>query len=192
MRPELSKALAQTDKRRLIYEGDLHEQVKELGSWTKDGDGYMCVKYVYTTEDDYYNTTGNAGSVNIFNSTDFPVFRLADTYLMLAECQLHGATGFDGLQYYNDVRLRAGVSPVGSYTADDLLKERLCELYWEGHRRSDLIRFGKFTGSSYMWSWKGGTYEGSATPEYRKLMAIPGQFVSTLGQNPGYPGGSEI
>lgn len=192
VRTELSKALSSTDKRRLIYEGDLKEEVKELGSWTKDGDGYMCVKYVYTTEQDYLNTSGTAGSVNIFNSTDYPLFRLADTYLMLAECAKHGATGFDGLKYFNDVRIRAGLGGVGSYTLDDVLKERLCELYWEGHRRSDLIRFGKFTGSAYIWSWKGGTYEGASTPEYRNLMAIPGQFVSTLGQNPGYPGGSAI
>lgn len=188
VRAELSKALASNDKRRLIYEGDLHEEITTagLGSWTASGEGYMCIKYVYTPEEDYYNTTGTSGSPTIFNSTDFPLFRLADTYLMLAECEMHGATGCDGLNRYNDVRIRAGLSPVGSYNADDLLKERLCELYWEGHRRSDLVRFGKFTGSDYLWSWKGADEKGATTQSYRNVYCIPSAFVSTLGQNPGY------
>lgn len=186
VRTELSKALASNDKRRLIFEGEFNETLNDLSSWTATGDGYMCVKFVYTPETDYYNTSGTAGSSTIFNSTDFPLFRLADTYLMLAECELHGATGCNGVDRYNDVRKRAGLSQVGSYTADDLLKERLCELYWEGHRRSDLIRFGKFTGTSYLWSWKGGILEGANTQSYRNLYCIPSQFIPTLGQNEGY------
>lgn len=186
VRPELSKALAKTDKRRLIYEGTFNESLTDLSSWTATGDGYMCIKYVYTPETDYYNESGNSGSSTIFNSADYPLFRLADTYLMLAECELHGATGCNGVDRYNDVRKRAGMAQVGSYTADDLLKERLCELYWEGHRRSDLIRFGKFAGNSYNWSWKGGILEGANTASYRNLFCIPSQFIPTLGQNPGY------
>lgn len=186
VRPELSKALAKTDKRRLIYEGTFNESLTDLSSWTATGDGYMCIKYVYTPETDYYNESGNSGSSTIFNSADYPLFRLADTYLMLAECELHGATGCNGVDRYNDVRKRAGMAQVGSYTADDLLKERLCELYWEGHRRSDLIRFGKFAGNSYNWSWKGGILEGANIASYRNLFCIPSQFIPTLGQNPGY------
>lgn len=59
-------------------------------------------------------------------------------------------------------------------------------LYWEGHRRSDLVRFGKFAGNAYLWSWKGGVENGAATQSYRNLFSIPAQFVPTLGQNPGY------
>lgn len=186
VRPELSKALASNDKRRLIYEGQLHENVDNLQDWKIDGDGYMCIKYVYTPEDNYYNEGNTSSAPDCFNSADYPLFRLADTYLMLAECQLHGEN-CNGLDYYNKVRQRAGLNTVSSYTADDLLKERMCELYWEGHRRSDLIRFGKYTGSDYNWSWKGGVLEGVSLPEYRKLYAIPVQFEATLGQNPGYP-----
>jgi hypothetical protein len=86
----------------------------------------------------------------------------------------------------NKVRERAGLNAVTSYTADDLLRERQCELYWEGHRRSDLIRFGKFTGGSYIWQWKGGVYEGTSIPDYRKVYSIPYQYVETVGQNEGY------
>lgn len=184
--PELSRALASNDKRRLIYEGTFQEDLADLSSWPADGCGYMCIKFVNTDESDYYNehTTVHCEAANQ-TDIDFPLFRLADTYLMLAECQLHGVA-CDGLNYYNLVRTRAGLAPVGSFTADDLLKERQCELYWEGHRRSDLIRFGKYTGSSYNWQWKGGVYEGTALASYRDLMPIPAQFEATLGQNPGY------
>lgn len=186
LRPELSKSLASNDERRLIYEGSFQENLEDLSSWNADGDGYMCIKFVNTDESDYYNTNRTVLCNDAQHTdTDFPVFRLADTYLMLAECQLHGVD-CDGLNYYNMVRTRAGMAAVSSYTADDLLKERQCELYWECHRRSDLIRFGKYTGSSYNWQWKGGVYDGTALAPTRNLMPIPAQFEATLGQNPGY------
>ena len=186
VRPELSKALSSSDKRRLIYEGSFQEDLHDLSSWTVDGDGYMCIKFVNTDENDYYNANNTVLCADAQQtSTNFPIFRLADTYLMLAECELHGVS-CDGLNYYNMVRTRAGVAPVGSYTADDLLKERQCELYWECQRRTDLIRFGKYTGSAYNWQWKGGIEEGTALAATRALMPIPAQFEATLGQNPGY------
>ncbi len=117
---------------------------------------------------------------------DYPVFRLADTYLMLAECEKRGVSGCDGLKYLNLVRDRAGLPEVNNYSLTDVLNERQCELYWEGFRRSDLIRFGLYTGSSYVWSWKGGVPEGAPIAEHRDLFAIPYQYVATVGQNPGY------
>lgn len=188
---KLSQALKSTDRRRLIFEGKLHEDITpaDMQDWPENGGGFMCVKYVFTPEDNYTNAGGLNTAATAFNSTDYPLFRLADAYLMLAECEKHGATGCDGLARFNDVRLRAGAAPVGSYTLDDLLAERMCELYWEGHRRSDLIRFGKYTGSDYTWPWKSGVYEGAAIAEYRSLYAIPVAFEETLGQNPGYPTG---
>jgi hypothetical protein len=186
VRPELYDAFEEGDQRRLIYEGNFNKDLVDLSSWALDGgSGYMCIKYVYTNEDDYYNTQGLVANNSGFNSTDYPLFRLADVYLMLAECQLHGVS-CDGLTYLNKVRERAGLNAVTSYTADDLLRERQCELYWEGHRRSDLIRFGKFTGGSYIWQWKGGVYEGTSIPDYRKVYSIPYQYVETVGQNEGY------
>lgn len=146
------------------------------------GSGLMCIKYVYTPEENYYNTDGSV-KVNTFNSADFPLFRLADTFLMLAECQLKGVS-CNGQSYFDRVRARAGLAPA-ALNADNLLDERMRELYWEGHRRTDLIRFGKFTTAN--WSWKGGTEFGvGAISADRNLYAIPTQYVSTLGQNPGY------
>lgn len=184
VREELADALAMNDKRRLIYEGDYTKDILDLSDKNQ---GYMCIKYVYTPEDDYYNEKQAEPYCNtVFNPADFPLFRLADVYLMLAECELNGATGCDGLKMMNKVRERAGLDPVTSLTADNILRERMCELYWEGHRRSDLVRFGKFAGSSYTWSWKGAAAAGAATAETRNLYAIPTQMIPTLGQNPGY------
>lgn len=184
MRPELSKAFEDGDLRRLIYEGKFNVGVENLDDYSATSDGYMCVKYTYTTEDDYENANNRPLNSQVCN-TDYPIMRLADVFLMLAECQYKGVE-CNGLQYFNKVRERAGLAPASHLTADAILHERQCELYFEGWRRSDLIRFGKYTGSAYKWSWKGGVYEGANLPDYRSVFAIPYQYVKTVGQNPGY------
>jgi len=185
LRPELSKALDRADKRRLIFEGTFQEEIPSLGGNDATSCGYMLIKYSNSPESDYENTAGNNNNNVAMSNADYPLFRLADTYLMLAECQMHGVE-CDGLRYLNLVRERAGMPARTSIDADQLLQERMCELYCEGHRRSDLVRFGKYTGSSYMWSWKGGDYEGASLPAYRALFPIPTQYTETIGQNPGY------
>ena len=202
MRPETVRNFSDGDQRALFWHGDEDNpgfftlDLYDISNWGAEGScGYQCIKYVYTPEGEHYLLPESAADSNspfhqymapdIFNSTDTPIFRLADIYLMLAECQLHGVS-CDGLNYYNKVKIRAGLSAVGSYTAQDLLDERNRELYWESHRRSDLIRFGKYTGSAYNWQWKGGVQKGGAIESYRNLMPIPTQFTPSLGQNPGY------
>lgn len=183
-RPELSKAL-RGDNRRMLYEGTYSEEIPQLNGNDPESCGYMFIKYSNSPEDDYLNTAGNTNNNEAMSNIDYPLFRLADTYLMLAECQLHGVE-CDGLEYFNLVRDRAGMPRVPVLTESVLLNERMCELYLEGHRRSDLIRFGRYTGNAYLWSWKNGVYEGSSLPEYRALYPIPYQYESTVGQNPGY------
>lgn len=133
--------------------------------------------------------------------TDYPMFRLADAYLMYAEAVLRGGTGGDmatALGYVNAIRSRsgdvtAGNAP-GAITAAELnlnfiLDERARELYWEGHRRMDLIRFGKYTGSDYLWPWKGGEKNGTSIAATRSLFPIPAADRASnpnLGQNDGY------
>lgn len=128
-----------------------------------------------------------------FPNTDFPIIRLADVYLMAAECALRGAgSQTEGLEYVNYIRSRAGVTPWAAvnYNLDNLLDERSRELYWENTRRTDLVRFGKFAGSSYNWAWKNNIREGSSIPEYMNLFPLPSDVVATYGsnmkQNPGY------
>ena len=186
VRPELVDAFEPGDLRYLLYAGKFKKDVSDLGEWGEEGSGYMCIKYTGTEESDYYNEQGLM-KINTFNNADFPLFRLSDVYLMIAECDLNGAKSdkISGQDAMDTVRQRAGVGPI-TLNADNLLAERLRELYWEGHRRSDLIRFGKFTGSSYVWSWKGGVLAGASIVPTRALYPIPSKFVSTIGQNPGY------
>jgi hypothetical protein len=100
-----------------------------------------------------------------FSDSDFPIFRLADAYLMYAECFVrgaggNGATALGMLTLYvqeQTVQLNAG-----GLTMNFILDERARELHWEGHRRTDLVCFGKFTGS-YLWPWKGGVSGGAPT-----------------------------
>lgn len=112
---------------------------------------------------------------------------------MAAECSLRGAGEKEkGLKYVNYIRSRAGVDEWGEaqFTLDNLLDERCRELYWENVRRTDLIRFNKFTGSSYTWAWKNNMRNGGAIPEYMNLFPLPSDVVATYGsnmkQNPGY------
>jgi hypothetical protein len=111
---------------------------------------------------------------------------------MYAECALRGATGTtvsQGLTYVNMVRARASAAPLTSITLDNVLDERARELNFEGMRRQDLIRFGKFTGGTYLWPWKGGVKNGTSISDNYKLFPIPSTALQSnpnLTQNPGY------
>ncbi len=134
---------------------------------------------------------------NSFASTDFPMFRLGEAYLIYAEAVLRGGAGGDAgtaLNYINALRQRAYGNSSGNITSSDLtlpfiLDERGRELFWEAHRRTDLVRFGQFTNGSYVWQWKGNTINGTQVPAYRDLFPVPSQDVNAnpnLTQNPGY------
>lgn len=113
-------------------------------------------------------------------NTDFPVLRLADVYLMLAEAVVRGgteATMSEALSYVNLVRQRAFGSTDGNIgqdelTLDFLCQERLREMYMECIRRTDLIRFGKYT-SGYNWQWKANVYEGADVDSKYRFLPIP-------------------
>jgi hypothetical protein len=113
---------------------------------------------------------------------------------MLAECAARGkADQAKGLASMKAIRERAGldVSNYTSYTLQDVLDERSRELMWEGHRRSDLIRFGQFTTDAYLWEYKGSAKDGKAVEDHRNLFPLPPADVNANGnltQNPGYAG----
>lgn len=141
-------------------------------------------------------TSGGANGSNLtFPDTDYPMFRLADAYLIYAEAVVRGGGGTiaNAVNYINLIRERAYGSTAGDITATDLtlqfiLDERGRELTWEGFRRQDLIRFGQFSDVG-VWEWKGGTAPGAITAKFRDLYPIPSNELAAnpnMQQNPGY------
>jgi len=127
-------------------------------------------------------------------SIDFPLFRLAEMYLVYAEATVRGGAGNMGtaLQYINALRARGYENNSGNVTTlslQDVLNERQRELYWEGFRRTDLIRFGMFTGGTYLWPWKGGVRDGRSVDAHFNLFPLPAAETianPNLVQNPNY------
>ena len=159
-------------------------QVGKIDDW---GQGIAAPKFTNKT------STGANGSNASFPDTDFPMFRLGDAYLMYAEAVVRGGGGSRGqaLTYVNALRQRAGVTAWSDadLTLDNILAERVRELLWEGQRRTDLVRFGKFSSGTYLWAWKGGSQAGAALPAGRDVFPIPfNEMVANpnLTQNPGY------
>jgi hypothetical protein len=174
-----------TDTRGQFYTDGQSKEIADIGTFT---DGYAVQKFRNV---DVNGVQGSDKTGN-FADTDFPIFRLADAYLMYAECAIRGAGNLGtAVTYVNAVRTRAHASTVSQsdLTLNFILDERARELHWEGHRRTDLVRFGKFTGGSYVWPWKGNVASGTSTQPYRDIFPIPAGALGSnqkLKQNPGY------
>ena len=107
-----------------------------------------------------------------YSDTDFPVFRLAEIYLTRAEAKYRlGQDDLDDILKVQDRANRA--SKATSVNEQTLIDEWCREFYMEGRRRSDLVRFGLFTGSKYLWSFKGGAEKGAGVPSYYNIYPIP-------------------
>ena len=163
-----------------------------INSVTTFTDGIAVNKYRNVT------VTGAQGSNPTFTDVDLPLFRLPEQYLIYAEAFLRGGGGDanTALNYINLIRARAyGGSTTGNLTSSSdltlqfVLDERARELYWEGFRRTDLIRYGQFTSANYLWPFKGGVKNGTGVSDNRNLFPIPASDLAAnpnLKQNPGY------
>ena len=173
------------DNRAMFYKGGFKQYVDKIRDEAGGSEGWKSMKFVNV------NHNGTAAQANGYVDIDFPVFRAADAYLMYAECAARIPNKLDtdkGKECLNAVRKRAGLG-VANLTLEDVLDERARELYLEGHRRQDLVRFGLFTSADYLWEFKGGVQEGKGIDSHFNLFSIPADDLNANGnlvQNPGY------
>ena len=170
-----------TDKRAQFYTGTASKpQTLEMTDIYLSTAGYSSTKYRN------YTRTGEPAphidAAKDIADIDFPLFRLGEIYLTYAEAVLRGGTGGSSataLTYINALRTRAydgstaGNISASALTLDFILDERGRELYYELQRRTDLIRFNKFTTGAYLWAWKGGVKAGVAVSDKYNLFPLP-------------------
>lgn len=164
----------------------------DIGTQDLFGDnGYLPVKYAnWLLKDDGTIDQANSGPALEQFTIDYAMIRLAEVYLSAAEAILNGAgSQADALTYVNYVRTRAGLSAwtASQLTKESLQQERQRELYTEGLRRTDLIRYNKWI-SGYNWNWKNKVAEGADFNANFKLYPLPSAVCVQAGytQNPGY------
>lgn len=125
-----------------------------------------------------------------FPDVDIPLIRYAEMFLTRAEAKFR--LSGDPQQARADIevlRSRAGASTPATITEQFIIDEWCREFYMEGRRRSDLNRFGLFTGDKYIWDFKGGVAEGKSVANYFKVYPIPADDIrgnENLSQNEGY------
>jgi hypothetical protein len=177
------------DSRGMFHKDGQTLEIEEIPTFTN---GYAVTKFKNV------DSSGNQGSDSAgdFVDTDLPLIRLAEIYLNYAEASLRGGGGDLGLAVtkINELRERAYGNTNGNISSGDLtlefvLNERSRELYWEGQRRTDLIRYNYFTSDTYLWPFKGNSKDGVGVQSYRNLFPLPNNIITTnpnLIQNPGY------
>ena len=178
-----------SDKRGMFYSNGQNLEIESIPPFE---DGYAVTKW---TNIDSNGNQGSDSSGN-FVDTDISLIRLAEIYLNYAEATLRGGGGDTNtaVSLVNDIRERgfggsSGTISSVDLTLDFILDERSRELYWEGLRRTDLIRYNRFTNSSYLWPFKGNEATGVGVDDYRNLYPLPANVVavnSNLTQNEGY------
>jgi len=189
VRQEFIQSVGNSDNRVMRVAGNTDPA--SIADYSKFVQGAKVTKFSNKT------AAGNNGSDLNFVDSDFPLFRMGDAYLMYVELYVVNGKGDAAiaLKYANDLRTRGGATSLTSlnYTSQDakenfILNERAKELYWEGHRRQDLIRLNHYV-TGYNWQWKGGSQAGSSLPSTMTLFPIPNKYLnlnSNLSQNPGY------
>ena len=190
VRKELSDKFESNDRRFLLV-----GENPALGNYPLEWrNGLQPYKYRNITS---ASTVGNpvygSNSQQDFSDIDFPLFRLAEQYLIYAEAVVRGGAGSkgDAVGYVNQLRTRAGVTNINEsqLTTNFILDERARELYWECFRRTDLIRYGLFTSSGYIWEWKGGVQNGRGVDTHFNIYPIPASDINAntnMKQNAGY------
>lgn len=155
--------------------------------WGKDrtlelGDNDAFAKGIATPKwNNNYSTTNGTPHDSKFVDIDFFLFRVAEAYLNAAEAEMHlnGEGSAKAKKYIDALRDRAHAAKRASYTLNDVLDERSRELYCEGLRRTDLIRFNQFGGTqaTYKWELKGGSTNGTTFAKTNNVYPIPSSEI---------------
>ena len=177
------------DQRGMFHSSGQNLEIETIPPFS---DGYAVTKFKNV------DSNGNQGndSSGTWCDTDIPLIRLAEIYLNYAEAVLRGGGGDlnTAAARINELRERAYGNSSGNITSSDLslqfvLDERSKELYWEGQRRTDLVRYDQFTSATYLWPFKGNEPTGVGVDSYRNLYPLPANVISinpNLSQNEGY------
>ncbi|MCL2416396.1 MAG: RagB/SusD family nutrient uptake outer membrane protein [Bacteroidales bacterium] len=126
-----------------------------------------------------------------FADNTFPLFRLAEMFLIYAEAIERGGSGGNrgaAIANLNELQARAGLPNISNFDLNWIIDERGRELFWEGHRRTDLVRFNRFT-SGPSWEWRGGIPAGTTVLSHFNIYPIPFNDImanQNLRQNPGF------
>jgi hypothetical protein len=177
---------AAKDARALFFagDGDKDKRTLEITAVGTFKEGFSVAKWSNNRSD------GQTPRDPMYVDTDIPFFRLAEAYLTYAEATLRsGGSAQEALDAVNDLRTRANASELRSITTDVILDEKAREMYFEGQRRTDLIRYGYFTSNTYLWDWKGGQAKGTSVSSFYNLFPIPVSDIivnKNLTQNSGY------
>lgn len=163
----------------------------DIPSASSSGD-YGIGVYKFTAKN--ANGVFTPGNNPAFANTDFPIFRYADVLMMRAEALFRLGDAGNAVLDINKIRERAFGNTSNNITtaqlnAQFLLNERGREFYYEGQRRTDLVRFGQFTNGTYTWAWKGGVFGGTQTSSHLNVYPIPADEVAAnpfVNQNPNY------
>ncbi|MFL2623449.1 MAG: RagB/SusD family nutrient uptake outer membrane protein [Flavobacteriaceae bacterium] len=185
----IEEELPESDKRGMFYTDGQNLEIEDIPSFT---DGYAVTKFKNI------DSNGNQGvdSAGDFVDTDLALIRLPEIYLNYAEAALRGGAGdlnFATAKINELIERGYGNSDhnitSSDLTLDFILNERSRELYWEGQRRTDLVRYGYFTTGNYLWPFKANQPEGTSTDAFRNVFPIPSSSISAnpnLNQNDGY------
>ena len=185
----IEEVLPESDRRGMFYTDGQNLEIEDIPSFT---DGYAVTKFKNI------DSNGNQGvdSSGNFVDTDLALIRLAEIYLNHAEAILRGGGGDLNLATSNiNELIERGYGnsdhniTSSELTLDFILNERSRELYWEGQRRTDLVRYGYFTTANYLWPFKANQPGGTSTDAFRNVFPIPSSSISAnpnLNQNDGY------
>ena len=152
--------------------------------------GWSCLKFnnipFGQTDQSYLPVS----ALKNFADVDFPMIRLGEIYLIYAEACMNVGQESAAMPYLAELAQRAGVEPPSEITVPYLVAERARELMWESHRRTDLIRYGLYDSSEYIWPYKGGdSFAGHAFGPHMRIFPLPSTELAAnpeLRQNPGY------